>query len=44
MSLRGEQSESRHKIVWNDFEQDLLDPKGEGQDARSNLMMDSTFL
>lgn len=60
MSLRGEQSESRHKIVWNDFEQDLLDPKGEGndckdaggratqdavaEDARSNLMMDSTFL
>jgi len=35
--LRDEQSETWHKIVWNDFEQALLDPKGEGQEARSNL-------
>ena len=28
---------ARHKIVWNDFEQALLGPQGEGQDARSNL-------
>ncbi len=23
----------RHKIVWNDFEQALLDPRGEGHDC-----------
>ena len=28
---------TKHKIVWNDFEQALLGPKGEGQEARSNL-------
>jgi len=33
-----------HKIVWNDFEQALLGPQGEGQDARSNLILSSTFL
>jgi len=24
---------TRHKIVWNDLEQALLDPKGEGHDS-----------
>ena len=30
-------NKARHKIVRNDFEQALLGPKGEGQEARSNL-------
>jgi len=33
--LRG--GTTKHKIVRNDFEQALLGPKGEGQEARSNL-------
>lgn len=27
----------KHKIAWSDFEQALLGPKGEGQEARSIL-------
>ncbi len=30
---------ARHKIIWNNFEQALLGPKGEGQDARNNLQL-----
>ena len=35
---------ARHKIVWNDFIQALLGLKGEGQDARSNLIEHHIFM
>ena len=34
----------RYKIVGNDFEQALLGPQGEGQDALNNVLNTHSFL